>query len=554
MNVIYERLKLDDIVSNNDEREHCLKTLNEILQSPDRDYETYLSSQAFDRTIVEEIGEIDADLSLLEKKLKKILVQNKEIVSAQILNETLNESLLHQLHENLEQLWEMDPQDIQGHSNISLEKKDDQPISVDELLETDDTTKMNSQSSSSSHKNNKPKDDFHVALDKLRKRINKKKNKEDMQENLTFILINLQNITDLMELPFLTRTCIRTGHYQEAIMVFSYSKSLKMKFPDSDIIKGIYNNILNEVSNTMAVGLVKLLSTNLSVNSIKKILNYLSVIPPFDMKGSNALLNVYLSMRYEFIRNEILSYSLDPHTKMNDSLIEMIIKRKIEVVREHLYSSLNIYSQNFNVESIPITIPLIKDITDKLVPSGNEDMKNTTLINDILNDEDSGAVRENMEEQFVEEQSVKDESVKNDGEKMSSTQSNEVSENDNKEINDEKAKYNDVAKKDKEDEEVEYDLIPQFQLQTNMMDTNPLMLQMVNKCINCLINEFQNISTEILNNSICLQLIYCSFRLNDLNINYHYCFLNRLFESGLFTVDQIVQAIKKRTELASRYS
>lgn len=544
MNVIYERLKLENIVSNNDEREYCLKTLNEILQSSDREYESYLSSQAFDRTIVEEIGEIDADVSILEKKLKKILIQNKEIVSEQILDETLNESLLHQLHENLEQLWEMDPHDTQGNSSVSSEKKDDQVISVDELLETDDATKMDSQPSSILHQNNKPKDDFHIALDKLRQRINKKKNKEETQENLTFILINLQNITELMELPFLTRTCIRTGHYQEAIMVFSYSKSLQMKFPDSDIIKGIYNNVLNEVSNTMAVGLVKLLSTNLSVNSIKKILNYLSVIPPFDMKGSNTLLNVYLSMRYDFIHNEILSYSLDSHTKMNDSLIEMIIKRKIEVVREHLYSSLNIYSQNFNIESIPIIIPLIEDISDKLISLEGENMKTTTKINDIVNNEDNGAVEESTEEEIV----------KSDGGKMSPRQSIEISEENNKKSNDEEVKHNHVEKKNKEDNEIEYDLIPQFQLQTNVIDTNPLMLQMVNKCIDCLIDEFQNISTEILNNSICLQLIYCSFRLNDLNTNYHYCFLNRLFESGLFSADQIVQAIRKRAELASRYS
>ena len=91
MNVIYEKLKLDNIASNDDEHEHCLKMLNEILQSPNKDYETYLSSQALDGTIVEEIGEIDAELSILEQKLKKILIQNKEIVSRQILDETSNE-------------------------------------------------------------------------------------------------------------------------------------------------------------------------------------------------------------------------------------------------------------------------------------------------------------------------------------------------------------------------------------------------------------------------------------------------------------------------------
>lgn len=543
MNVIYEKLKLDNIASNDDEHEHYLKMLNEILQSPNKDYETYLSSQALDGTIVEEIGEIDAELSILEQKLKKILIQNKEIVSKQILDETSNESLLSRLHENLEQLWEMDAQNIQGNSDISGKQKDDQLILVDELLDADDLVKMDSKSSTYSNQNNKPKDDFHVALDKLRERINKKKNKEETQENLTFILMNLQDITDLTELPFLTRTCIRTGHYQEAIMIFSYSKSLKIKFPDSNIVEGIYNNVLNEISHTMAIGLVKLLSTNLSVNSIKKVLNYLSVIPPFDVKGSDALLNVYLSMRYDFIRNEILSYSLDSHTKMNDSLMEMVIKRKIEVVREHLYSSLNIYLQNFDIETIPIIIPLIKDITDKLVPSKRSNRKATTENKDNQDDQDTSIIRENTDDQFEAE----------DDEKMSQAQLTDESKDENKEKNNEKLKEEEVRKKHKEDNEVEEDTMQDFQIQTDVINTNPLILQMVNKCINCLIDEFKNVPTEILNNSICLQLIYCSFRLKDLNINYHYCFLNRLFESGLFTADQIVQAIRKRAELASRY-
>ena len=75
---------------------------------------------------------------------------------------------------------------------------------------------------------------------------------------------------------------------------------------------------------------------------MKKILKYLAAIPPFDNKDSSALLNVFLSVRFRFIQKEVASYSLkiDPP---NESLLEMMVKRKIEVLREHIYMSLNVF-------------------------------------------------------------------------------------------------------------------------------------------------------------------------------------------------------------------
>ncbi|CAL9732029.1 conserved oligomeric Golgi complex subunit 8 [Monosporozyma unispora] len=510
MNVIYDKLELDNIVSGNKEKDECINILNDVLQSKDKDYETYLSSQALEGTIVEEIGEVDAKIAILEKKIKNVLIQSKEVISDNLLDETSNETLLNQLHENLEQLWEMDPQSIQKDASNGEEEEDETLLSVDEILGMGNQSKSTITTTTSSQlkkDNSISKDEFHIALDKLRQRVIKKKNQEETQENLAFVLNNLQNITDLMELPFLTRTCIKTGHYQQAIMLYTYSKSLRLKFPDSNVMDSICDKVLNEINTTMLTGLVKLLSTNLSVNSIKKILNYLMAIPPFDTKGSNALLNIYLSMRYKFISNKIASYSLD-NKQLNESLLEMTIKRKIEVVREHLYSSLNTYSHNFNIETSKFIIPLNKEIFNKLNPPRVEaklmDVKTEKI------EEPTDVSKEEKEEKEEQEK--------------------------------------------QEEEEEEENTTSQFPIYTAPVETNPLILQMVNNCVGYLLDQFKTVPTDSLNNSICLQLVYCSFRLNDLNVNYHHCFLNRLFESGLFTADQISQAIRKRAELASRYS
>lgn len=522
MDSIYEKLQLDDLIQPSpEEKTQCVDILNEVLQSQDKNYETYLSSQALEGTIVEEISEVDAQLAILEKKIKTVLIQNKDIVSTSLLDETSNESLLSQLHDNLEQLWEMDPQSIEN-KEAEANDKDESLLSVDALLGMETESTQNSVSTNH-------KDEFHIALDKLRQRVIKKKqqkNKEETQENLAFVLNNLQNITDLMELPFLTRTCIRTGHYQEAIMLYTYSKSLRLKFPNSHTMDSICNNVLNEIITTMLTGLVKLLSTNLSVNSVKKILNYLMSIPPFDVKGSSALLNVYLSMRYKFITSEISSYSLNDRS-MNESLLEMTIKRKVEVVREHLYSSLNTYSHNFNVERTPFIIPLNENIVLNLNP------KKT------LQKEEKTAIEE--EEKEKEENEDVDIEAKEEDKEISKKETEEET---NKENEEEEVK--DEVKEEEEE--------GTFPIHNTPVETNPLALQMVNNCIGFLLDQFQNVPKETLNNSICLQLVYCSFRLNDLNVNYHHCFLNRLQESGLFSASQIAQAIAKRAELASRYA
>ena len=104
---------------------------------------------------------------------------------------------------------------------------------------------------------------------------------------------------------------------------------------------------------------------------------------------------------------------------------------------------------------------------------------------------------------------------------------------------------------------------PFFEFHNSQTPTSLPMLQFVNRCLSFLLSQIKSqikqnkqgsSPTRTNTDSICLQLVYCSFRLNDLNPNYHNLFLNKILETELFSVEQIVGGIVKRCELASRFS
>ncbi|CCD24626.1 Golgi transport complex subunit COG8 NDAI_0D03120 [Naumovozyma dairenensis CBS 421] len=438
----------------NDEKEYCLTALRDILQSDNKSYDTYFSSRASSGTITEEIAEIDAEISNLERKMRDLLVSNKNAIVNEVLrNEDTKQ--LGSIRSDLEQLWELDNivTNTKKLNSTGVQETTSDDLSIEELL-----------GQSQSKKEDKD-DEFHTALKKLRNRMSKAQEKNTVTGNLASVLDNLTNITDLMELPYLARTCIRTGHYQEAVMLYTHTNSLRVKYPDSTIIEEICQNVLKEINTTMLTGLVKLLSTSSTVNSMKKILKYLAAIPPFDVKESSAFLNVFLPVRYKFIQGEISAYSIGTDVS-NDSLMEMMVKRKIEVLREHIYVSLNVFCKSFSFATEEINFPLIPQLSNIKDKNGN------TL-----------------------------------------------------------STYN------------------------KPVATNPLMLQFVRQCLSFLLKELTAVDLKYkLSDSVCLQLVYCSFRLFDLNANFHKLFLNQVYESGLFKKEQLINAIKKRSELASVYS
>ncbi len=539
---------LADLVGEGFDGEYGVEVLRGVLQSETRDYERYFSPKALDGSITEDIAEVDAEISAAEKRLRELMLENdKEIVTKLLRGDTREK--LKSMADLLDQLWEVGTGEEDGSSTArggtGTTLSGTGIATFDEVLIENGLVDSDATAANSTEAN---KDNFHQALSKLKARMENKDtnglNSSD-SSNLVPVLEQLDSLNELMELPLLARASINTGHYQEAVMLYTYTSSLRSKFTDSSIVDEICKSVLSEIEQTMLIGLVNLLSTNVTINSLKKILTYLSAIPPFNEKNRDSLLIVFLSMRYKFIQKEVTSYTI-ANTEINDSVVEMMIKRRIEVLREHMYMSLNIFANLFSCKRIPLSIPLLDDLIDKEVgdsaveteQSTEEEITEKTNQNSQHSNEQSTEAEEESKETSEQSKESSEQSKEGKQDKNSSEQSNEDKE----------------SIEGKESKEAVENMSMSAQ-QKNTIPTNVPMLEFISNVIQY---TLQDMVDEKLHNkisdSVCLQIVYCSFRLLDLNRNFHHLFLNKVCESELFSADQIKRAIRKRSELASKYS
>lgn len=194
------------------------------------------------------------------------------------------------------------------------------------------------------------------------------------------ILMNVDSILDIFELPTLCRLCIMQGNYQEALEIATLVKMFAIKYSKLDTFRIMQTQIEQELR-LMTKGIIKLLNTNLKQSNILKIfqiLNRPDIIPVIegnDPKNNStearekALKLIYLNSRYKFIISEV--ESLRPLLKLKKWTY---VKQYLEIYREYLFNSLSIYQAIFgrnsldslNLENLFMVNMYIKALLDPL--------------------------------------------------------------------------------------------------------------------------------------------------------------------------------------------
>lgn len=178
------------------------------------------------------------------------------------------------------------------------------------------------------------------------------------------ILANIDSVLDFLELPTLCKLCISQGNYQESLEISILVQSLLIRFPKLTIFQRISKQVDVELE-LMAKGLIKLLNTNLKQNQILKIFQILSrlnlncvvssskstsILLPVSSEDSfhktRFLKLIYLNGRFKFIIKEL--ENLAPLIRFNRLTY---LKRFVETYREHIFSSLSIYSTIFSTQA-----------------------------------------------------------------------------------------------------------------------------------------------------------------------------------------------------------
>lgn len=213
--------------------------------------------------------------------------------------------------------------------------------------------------------------------------LNKQKESKNTSHNsnndddVSKILYNLDNVIQILELPSITNTLIKSANYSECIEISSFIQRLSIRYNDLEIISHIKENVSYEI-NDMVKRLSNLLSGNLKQSSIMKIMSYLKRIIPDKWK----LKTIFLNLRYKFIIDEF--DTLIP--LKNSKLIEKYLKRILEVFREFTFQTVITFESIFDKDTemihsfiISIVNSLMDILDENLINIKEESIDSTIL-------------------------------------------------------------------------------------------------------------------------------------------------------------------------------
>lgn len=221
------------------------------------------------------------------------------------------------------------------------------------------------------------------------------------------ILSSLDSILDIYELPALCGLCIMQGNYQEALEIATMVKMLLIKFPHLKTFTALQQQI-NKAMDAMVKGLIRLLNTNLKQSNIFKIFHILNrpnllSSDGFSSSSSSAseqkvannhqLKLLYLNSRFKYITDEV--DSLKPLLKLKNATY---LKRYIEIYREHLFNSISVFFSIFGGSA--------EDTNDKHLLNQFVKSLANLLVDDIR--KHLPAIEENVKEDDPESKSMVD--------------------------------------------------------------------------------------------------------------------------------------------------
>lgn len=485
--------------------DEILKYLSNISSIESKEYLSAIpptpsaeSTTQDERTLIQDIAELEALQRSVDNELKNLIFESKDDIVKYQKELIESESLFQDRFVNgFKDLWRSFNED----DLADIENDEDQDIS--NLLELDGNTKK-------AKKN---------TLKSTLASIKENSNSYNQNKSLSTVLENMDQITNILELPSLTGACIKAGYYSEALEIASYTRRLAIKFPQSELIKKVEFGIQQEMSH-MLNGLMRLLKTDLKQSSLIKTLSYLRRIPPFsqtDDSSNGQLKRILLHARFQSIKSELDSLQ----DFISDERFEKHLKRSIEVIREHCFSSIMIFKNVFPdvdpTELQDVIIELEEDEKEDEKEKEEEKKEQGEKEDKEEKDDKKESSEESKESEEVKE-GVKEEAIEDITEPEAQETKQEGETEGGKE--EDKEKNEPVEEQNEVEEEEDIQLIST----ESREQSNILLYEFVFNVVSILIIELQkslpNIKESSTRDALYLQLIYCAQSLNRIDSNF----------------------------------
>ena len=155
-------------------------------------------------------------------------------------------------------------------------------------------------------------------------------------------------VSDLLEIPHLMETCVRNGHYQEALELAGHAKQLSARYVGTDLVDDVANEI-DGIIQLMLTQLLGLLREPVKLPVLVRTIGFLRRTEAIDEQSLGLS---FLASRLFNLRNQHLQIERDQNEPVR------YLRKYIDLYREHVYDIISQFTSLF-------------DDVDDLVPFAN---------------------------------------------------------------------------------------------------------------------------------------------------------------------------------------
>ncbi|KYR02016.1 oligomeric Golgi complex component [Tieghemostelium lacteum] len=164
-------------------------------------------------------------------------------------------------------------------------------------------------------------------------------NLSDNRKSVKNLLDNFPTLLDLLEIPQLMDTCVKSAYYEEALQLEAFAKKLVKQFPSVKIVDVIMNEI-QEIRLSLISNLQQFLSGNTSLTDCIKTIGYLRKL---SMYKENELKILFLYCREQWFMNQLKS--------INDSNMPSYLTKLTDNCRTNIFDVITQFTAIFSNEA-----------------------------------------------------------------------------------------------------------------------------------------------------------------------------------------------------------
>ncbi|EJU02694.1 Dor1-domain-containing protein [Dacryopinax primogenitus] len=160
------------------------------------------------------------------------------------------------------------------------------------------------------------------------------------RQRATLVLEQSDKLLDILEIPQLLDTCVRNGHYQEALDLSAHATSLLKRFPSVQVVRDVAAEV-DATMRQMLIQLLHVLREPAKLPNLFKAINFLRRMQPAPLTEPELAL-AFLTSRMSMLSASL--HALEPERSVDPA---RYVRKYVDAFREGAYDILTQYTTIF---------------------------------------------------------------------------------------------------------------------------------------------------------------------------------------------------------------